>query len=29
MTRARFPKAKKTMRMLAMFYESTGELVKA
>ena len=29
MTRARFPKAIKTMRMLAMFYECQGELVKA
>jgi DNA-binding SARP family transcriptional activator len=29
MTRARFPKAIKTMRMLAMYYECQGELMKA
>jgi len=29
MTRARFPKAIKAMRMLAMYYECQGELMKA
>lgn len=29
MTRAKYPKAIKTMRMLAMFYEMQGEVAKA
>lgn len=29
MTRAKFPKAVKTMRMLAMWYEASGDLIKA